>query len=294
MGFRVFLYREHMYSALDQAQIDQALLALPHTKRTAQDIKEYTCTHPATGESFVFAVSRSTAAAYQTYASGPTIDFCIEYSTSKPVVEDAVSALFHLCARLKTKIHITCEPRGYSEPETPTALVSSFIRNQERSATAAAGTRLALEEAKVTREKMDHCHSFLLRRNIIEDSVHGTGVHVPEQIFLLRPPTSHSVVQVITWPDCHPMVFPEVDYICIERDKKGLFGLAVGREQGLAPFAKVIKLLGSDLLKREEPMLHYVYSRPTPRPEIKKELDKLPLMSVDSYQEPPPECLVEV
>jgi hypothetical protein len=294
MGFRAFLYRKLTFAPLEPAEVDQALLELPYMTRTAQDVREYTCKHPATGESFVFTLSRSTAPAYQVEASGPTLDFCVDYSTSQPVVADASSILFHLADKLQAKIHNLQEPKVFAEPENQKALVSSFIEHRDLSARTIKGIHLPMEFAKVTREKMDYCHSYLQRRNIIEDTLSGTGTHVPEQIFLLRPPGTNSLVRVVTWPDCHPMVFPEVDYVCIERDKRGLLGLTVGRDRGLITLAQLLRLLGSDLLRQEQPIAHYVYSRPEPRPEIKKAVEKLDLLSVEAFLEPDPEFIVEV
>jgi hypothetical protein len=294
MGFRVILYREHRNLPLEPAEVDVALLELPHMTRTGQDVREYTCRHPATGESFVFVLSRSTAPACQVAASGPSLDFCIDYSVSQPVVADAFSIVFHLAERLRTRVHNLHEPKGFSEPENPKALMSSFIEHRDASARAAKGVPLPLEFAKVTRDRMDYCHSYLQRRNILEDTLCGTGAYVPEQIFLLRPPGANSVVRVVTWPDCHPMVFPEVDYVCVERDKRGMFGLTVGRDRGLVPFAHILRLLGSDLQRQETPIAHYVYSRPEPRPEAKKAVDKLDLLSAESFLEPEWAEIVEV
>lgn len=208
-------------------------------------------------------------------AQNPLLTASISYACSDAEVQAALSALDALAKKLDLKIF---DPRTWTET-TALALSESWSESSEW-ADAALESMATPGLDRLPPDTADYARAYMGCWADIDAAYEPADLFVPHLLLVLTRGGAAASTGVV-WPDCIPQVFPEVDYLVIQRKASGLRGILGLKESGLAEFSEAKQLLATVLERVEEPVPHYVYRTTANKQAAAKAVSRLRILPMD-------------
>ena len=107
-------------------------------------------------------------------------------------------------------------------------------------------------------DKLEYIKKYMDAIPLLNERWVNSDVFVPK-IFAITSTVNKSAFTCAVWPDCIFQVFPEVDYLYIQRKASGLSGLLGKKTTGYIRFEALRNELSNLLERQNTPVPHYVY-----------------------------------
>jgi hypothetical protein len=210
-------------------------------------------------------------------AISPILVATIQYG----VPESLIGKYFYALQNLAGKLNALMFDPQTDQATSAEQLSASWATSNSFAASALnAHTNAALNWSV---DKQEYIKKYMEALPVLTEHWARSDVFVPK-IFAITASSNNITYSCAVWPDCIQQVFPEVDYLYIQRKASGLSGLLGKKKTGYIRLSAAKYLLSGNLEKQNDPVVYHVYKSGNDDSRIIQGMQRIPIEPDSSFE----------
>lgn len=286
MSFDLYLYRSEGKNPLTEPEIDNVLSTIDGLEKAGSGwdyIDE--------NDDLVFQLDFPDSGLidhYNVASAGPAISFSCGWGSPDDLMKETIKTVAFVAERLDLEIY---DSQISVSTHSETAIFDSWkAANLKVNDNFAVGKVIPQNQYRMPKSRMEYWKLYESSKPELQAQWETVDVFIPSPMLAVRKGETEAV-SLAVWPNFIRTILPEVDYLIIDRKKRGLFGLAVGTEKVCISFSEVQRVMGTDFESIASPLNYYVYRKTSPRADAVKAIERLSGIPLSSFGKIPPQLI---